>query len=154
MSSTYLDQRLKIFISYRREEVTIDFAGRLYEDLQSRGYNPIRDAEDFTPGNFLSDDITNTITSCDVMIIIVSQKYSQSDWCYKELALACAKDKKLIIIRRQTDRECNISPRVQFYLNGHYFLECIRDEDYENTFAKVLRTLGQVNNIANMYIVY
>ena len=136
-----VSHKLKIFISYGREDITNDFAIKLYEDLKTKGYEPILDAKNFIAGEQLSEVIANKIADCHVMLVILSEKYSKSDWCRAELAFANKQKKKLIIVRRQN---CDVSNEVQFILGNGLYLSFIGNDSYEKEFAKLLRALEKV----------
>lgn len=83
-----MERELKVFISYGREDVTNAFAEKLHGDLASRGYNPTLDVKDFRVGVLLAEVIGNKIVDCEIMVVILSKKYSESTWCTDELTLA------------------------------------------------------------------
>jgi len=144
------NQKLKLFISYGREEVTNSFAVKLYKDLKSKNYEPTLDVIDFLAGESLSYTIADKIANCDVMIIILSKKYSQSKWCRKELNFADKKDKKMLLIKRE--EECNVSNQVEFIIEDWLYLRFITDEEYEKNFKKLIEALEKVSNHTNKLI--
>ena len=137
-------QKLKLFISYGREEVTNKFAERLHEDLENKGYEPTLDAKDFEIGDSLSGVISEGIAKCDAMIVILSKKYSKSQWCRKEILFAKNRNKKLFIIKRE--EECNLSDQMDFQLEDSLYLSIIQDEKYDDEIAKLMKALEKVNN--------
>lgn len=140
---TLMNQKLKLFISYGREDITNSFAERLYEDLKSKGYEPILDVKDFILGNSLSDSISEGIAKCDIMILILSQKYSKSQWCIDELTFARKKARKIIIIKRQ--EECELSNEVNFQMRNDLYLAVTRDEEYNDKLPQLIKALEEVN---------
>ena len=141
-STLTIGRKLKLFISYGREEVTNKFAERLHEHLESKGYEPTLDAKNFEIGDSLSDVISEGIANCDAMIVILSKKYSKSPWCNNELKFAKKKSKKLFIIKRE--EECNLSDQVDYQIGDDLYLSIIRDEEYTDEIAKLMKALEKV----------
>lgn len=139
LQTPIVGQKLKLFISYGREEITNDFAERLHEYLKSEGYEPTLDAKDFLIGDSLSQVISGGIANCDAMIIILSQKYSTSQWCIDELKFAKQENKKLFIIKRQED--CNLSVQVKYQIGDGLYLKIIGDDEYDDKFDELNRAL-------------
>ena len=135
---------MKLFISYGREEVTNRFAERLHKDLENKGYEPTLDAKDFEIGDSLSDVISERIANCDAMIVILSKKYSKSQWCNGEIIFAKKKNKKLFIIKRE--EECNLSDQMEYHIEDSLYLSIIQDEKYDDEIAKLMKALEKVNN--------
>lgn len=138
------DRKLKLFISYGREEVTIEFAKKLHEYLKYQGYEPTLDTEDFLVGDSLSDVISTGIANCDAMILILSQKYSKSQWCKDELKFAKKKNKKFFIIMRQ--KNCDDFDQVDFQIGDDIYLPIIGDDEYDEKFAVLNKSLLKVIN--------
>ena len=134
-------QNLKIFISYGREDITNSFAERLYEDLKRTGYTPILDAKDFLLGDSLPARIAGEIAKSDIMILILSRKYSKSQWCSDELNFARKRDKNVIIIKRQ--EECDLSDEIDFLMRNDLYLAITKDEEYKDKFLQLIKTLGR-----------
>ena len=122
--------------------VTNKFAERLHKDLESRGYEPTLDAKNFEIGDSLSVSISEGIGKCDAMIVILSKKYSKSSWCNDELKFAKKKSKKLFIIKRE--EECNLSDQVDYQIGDGLYLTIIRDEEYTDEIAKLMKALEKV----------
>ena len=136
-------RKLKLFISYGREEVTITFAKRLHGDLENKGYEPTLDTESFEIGDSLSDVISQGIANCDAMIVILSKKYSKSSWCNDELEFAKKRNKKIFIIKREED--CDLSNLVDYQIGNSLYLPVTQDEEYDEKIAKLMRALEKVN---------
>ena len=134
-------QKLKVFISYGREEITNKFAVTLHGDLTSNGYECTLDVKDFKADDSLSGVISDKIDGCDAFIIILSKKYSQSDWYRAELVYAKDQKKKLIVIKRE---ECVISSQVQFLIEDRLYFSFINDEEYNKNLIKLLGGLEKV----------
>ena len=137
-----VDRKMQLFISYGREEITKDFAKTLHEYLKNNGYEPTLDAKDFLIGDSLSNVISTGIANCDAMIVILSPRYSTSQWCNDELIFAKQKNKKLFIIKRQED--CNLSDQVEYQIGDVLYLKIIGDNEYDEKFAELNRALVQV----------
>ena len=133
--------KLKLFISFGREVITIQFANTLHTDLSNNGYEVFLDEKRIEGGDHLSYELSKGIAECDAMIVILSEKYSKSNWCRKELIFADEKDKKLILIKRQ---ECNISDQIKFTIEDRKWISFINDEEYSDSFAKLITSLEKV----------
>ena len=131
---------LKLFISYRRED-TSTFATRLYEDLWVNGYDVFFDVQSITGADCLNDAISSAIEKCDVMIVILSETYSNSDWCRKELKFAAKKKKKWVIIKR-LEGEC--SSLVEFIIEDQLWISFVKEEEYYAKFVKLIDALTKV----------
>ena len=138
---TQTGRQLKIFISYGREDITNEFAMLLYDTLKTHNYEPVLDVKDFVASVSLSKVISDKIASSDVMIVILSKKYSQSDWCSNELIFAKQKDKKLVVLKRE---ECANSDQINFLLSDLLYLRFITDDEYVDNLQKLIRALEQV----------
>ena len=146
-------QKLKVLISYCREEVTDKFAETLHEDLTTNGYECTLDAKDVITGASVSlDVVADKIAGCDAFIVIFSQKSSQSEWCHIELAYAnpYIGQKKLIVIKRQ---ECDILSWMQLLLEDWLYLPFIKDEEYDESLKKLIRALEEVCMYIYSYMV-
>ena len=130
--------KLKIFISYGREDITNEFAVGLHEILKSYNYEPVLDVKDFIAGESLSGTISSEIASSDVMIVILSKKYSHSTWCTDELIFAKGKGKKIILLKRE---ECDISDQIKFLLGDRLYLKFITDEECKDNLQKLITAL-------------
>ena len=139
-------QKLKVLISYGREEVIDKFAETLHGDLTTNGYECTLDAKDVCTGVSVSDVVSDKIADCDAFIVVFSQKSSQSEWCRAELAYAKTRKKKLIVIKRQ---ELGFLSRLQFLFEDWFYLwslqlSFIKDEEYDESFRELIRALEEV----------
>ena len=141
MQPSMTNQKLKLFISYGREDITNDFAEKLYGDLNEYGCEPVLDVKDFIAGQSLSEMISTKKANCDVIIVILSKKYSKSDWCVGELTLAKDKQKEMILIKHE---ECDISDQVKFLMGDRLYLKFITDQECEKNFDKLITALEKV----------
>ena len=130
---------LNLFISYRRED-TSTFATKLYGDLRVNGYDVFFDVQSITGADCLNDAISSAIEKCDVMIVILSETYSNSDWCRKELKFA-AKKKKWVIIKR-LEGEC--SSVVEFIIKDQLWISFMNEEEYDVKFIELTAALEKV----------
>ena len=138
-----VSRKLKLFISYGREEVTNTFAKRLHGDLENKGYQPTLDAKSFEIGDSLSHVISQGIANCDAMIVILSKKYSKSSWCNDELIFAKKRNKKIFIIK--CEKECNLSDQVDYQIGDSLYLSVTQDEEYDEEIVKLMKALEKVN---------
>ena len=133
--------KLKLFISYGREEITNAFADRLHDDLRKQGWIVFLDKHKITWGCHISDTIASDIEKCDAMIIIFTKKYNNSEWCRKELELASTTKKKLFPLRRQ---DIPYPPLVNFHLGGLRWLDVFTDDSYDAVLKEIVETFKKV----------
>ena len=80
----------KIFISYRRNEST-SIAIQLYEALESYNYDVFLDTHTIGKGEPFQDELWHRMTDCDVILLLNTPKFLESEWCEKEIAEASVK---------------------------------------------------------------
>lgn len=80
----------KIFISYRRKEST-SVAIQLFEALESHNFDVFLDTHSIEKGESVQDELWHRMTDCDVIVLLNTPGFLESDWCKEELAEAGAK---------------------------------------------------------------
>ena len=90
----------KIFISYKDDKTSIDFARDLTEKLQEEGdidevFN-FKAEKQLPPGVDWLNYIRKHIGDCDVLIAVITREYLQSDMCCKEFIGAFYSNKVII----------------------------------------------------------
>ena len=133
--------KLKLFISYGREEITNDFAVRLLNDLKKKGWEVFLDVDEIPCGANISRKIADAIDACHGMIIIFTEKYGNSEWCKKELEHASSKKKKLFPLRREN---VSYSPLLEFQVGSLRWLDVYRDDQYDGVRKELIETLEKV----------
>ncbi|MDJ1498409.1 toll/interleukin-1 receptor domain-containing protein [Cytophagaceae bacterium DM2B3-1] len=80
----------KVFISYKRDEST-SVAIQLYEALEKYNFDVFLDTHSIKPGEPFQDELWHRMTDCDVIVILNTPKFLESNWCKEEIAEANVK---------------------------------------------------------------
>lgn len=80
----------KIFISYKRSKST-SIAIQLFEALESHNFDVFLDTHSIQKGEPFQDELWHRMTDCDVIIVLNTPGFLESQWCKEELAEAAAK---------------------------------------------------------------
>jgi len=80
----------KVFISYRRCEST-SVAIQLYEALERCNFDVFLDTHSIKQGEPFQDELWHRMTDCDVIVLLNTPQFLESEWCEKEIAEASAK---------------------------------------------------------------
>lgn len=80
----------KIFISYKRDEST-SVAIQLYEALEKCNFDVFLDTHSIKQGEPFQDELWHRMTDCDVILLLNTPKFLESQWCEKEIAEANVK---------------------------------------------------------------
>lgn len=80
----------KIFISYKRDEST-SVAIQLYEALEKNNFDVFLDTHSIKQGEPFQDELWHRMTDCDVILLLNTPKFLESEWCEKEIAEASVK---------------------------------------------------------------
>ena len=80
----------KIFISYRRAEST-SVAIQLYEVLEGHNFDVFLDTHSIQKGEPFQDELWHRMTDCDVIVLLNTPGFLESQWCKEEFAEASAK---------------------------------------------------------------
>ena len=80
----------KIFISYKRDEST-SIAIQLYEALEKNNFDVFLDTHSIKQGEPFQDELWHRMTDCDVILLLNTPKFLESEWCEKEIAEASVK---------------------------------------------------------------
>ena len=83
-SFTPQSKNFDVFLSFREEDTRYGFTGHLYNALHQKGINSYID-DDLQRGEEISVELLKTIESSKILIIIFSQNYASSIWCFDEL---------------------------------------------------------------------
>ncbi|PUV24161.1 toll/interleukin-1 receptor domain-containing protein [Sphingobacterium athyrii] len=80
----------KVFISYKRDEST-SVAIQLYEALENNNFDVFLDTHSIKQGEPFQDELWHRMTDCDVILLLNTPKFIESEWCEKEIAEASVK---------------------------------------------------------------
>jgi hypothetical protein len=80
----------KVFVSYKRDEST-SVAIQLYEALEKNNFDVFLDTHSIKQGEPFQDELWHRMTDCDVIILLNTPKFLESEWCEKEIAEASVK---------------------------------------------------------------
>lgn len=80
----------KVFISYKRDESS-SVAIQLYEALEKNNFDVFLDTHSIKQGEPFQEELWHRMTDCDVIILLNTPKFLESEWCEKEIAEASVK---------------------------------------------------------------
>lgn len=121
----------KIFISYKRNEST-SVAIQLYEALEAQNFDVFLDTHSIGKGEPFQDELWNRMTDCDVILLLNTPQFLESNWCKEEFAEAGAKQIGIVQLVwpnhqiRKIDQSSHISYPIQ--LVDHNFIDRIYND--------------------------
>jgi len=77
----------KIFISYRRTQSS-NVAIQLYEALEANNFDVFLDTHSVDKGEEFQEELWHRMTDCDVILMLNTKEFLNSEWCNKELEKA------------------------------------------------------------------
>ena len=80
----------RVFISYKRSQST-SVAIQLFEALEKNNFDVFLDTHSIKQGEPFQDELWHRMTDCDVILLLNTSKFLESEWCEKEIAEASAK---------------------------------------------------------------
>jgi hypothetical protein len=80
----------KVFISYKRDEST-SVAIQLYEALEKNNFDVFLDTHSIKQGEPFQEELWHRMTDCDVIVLLNTPRFLESEWCEKEIAEASVK---------------------------------------------------------------
>lgn len=80
----------RLFLSYRRSEST-STAIQLYEQLEKKGFDVFLDTHSIRPGEPFQEELWQRMADTDIIVILNTPKFLESEWCADELAEANTK---------------------------------------------------------------
>ncbi|WP_261511551.1 toll/interleukin-1 receptor domain-containing protein [Chryseobacterium paludis] len=80
----------KVFISYKRNEST-SVAIQLYEALEKHNFDVFLDTHAIKQGEPFQEELWHRMTDCDVIVVLNTPGFMESEWCEKEIAEASVK---------------------------------------------------------------
>ena len=98
-SSSTVQWKYDVFISFRGEDTRNNFMDHLYNALTGKGINTFRD-EKLERGKPISLELLKAIEQSRSTVVILSKDYASSHWCLDELAkiIACKEDMGMIVL--------------------------------------------------------
>ncbi len=92
-------EKYGVFISYRHEDWAL--AGRIYDYLEVRGFQPFLDTNSLRQGNF-HDALGYHITQAPYFLCLLTkhtfQTISADDWIFKEIKTALSSDSEILLL--------------------------------------------------------
>jgi len=85
-----LRRKRKLFISYRRSDAR-EIAIQLYGYFESLNYNVFLDTHSVPKGTIFQEYLWHEISDSDIVLLLDTHDFLQSEWCDKELSFASAK---------------------------------------------------------------
>lgn len=82
-----LRKNRKIFISYKRTESS-NVAIQLYEALERNNFDVFIDTHSIDKGEEFQEELWHRMTDCDVILMLNTKHFLESDWCGQELEKA------------------------------------------------------------------
>ncbi|KAK0571492.1 hypothetical protein LWI29_017060 [Acer saccharum] len=83
-STTTLQEKYDVFLSFRGEDTRDGFTNNLYEALSGKKIKTFMD-DQLTRGDIISQALTEAIEESKISVIIFSKDYASSKWCLREL---------------------------------------------------------------------
>jgi hypothetical protein len=77
----------RLFISYRRTEAR-EAAVQLHDQMAARGFQVFLDTHSIRPGRVFQDDLWQSLTDSDVMVMLDTATYFESKWTREEFGRA------------------------------------------------------------------
>lgn len=104
----------RIFISYKRKD-SRSIALQLYDELQARNFNTFIDTHVIPPAKKMQDSIWHNLADSDVVILLDSPKFKESEWTMLERAQANATSIQILHVLWPTIVEDAGSGLSEFY---------------------------------------
>lgn len=124
LESLYLlRQSRRLFISYRRKEST-SIATQLYEKLEKSGFDVFLDTHSIRPGDPFQEELWHRMTDTDVIVLLNTKGFLNSEWTKKEISEASAMSIGIFqIIWPDHDAERYTQLTEQYKLNENNFID-------------------------------
>ena len=96
-SFTHQYKNFDVFLSFRGEDTRYGFTGHLYNALSRQGIHTFID-DKIPRGEQISAELIKTIESSMISIIVFSENFASSTWCFDELVkiVECMKNDQLV----------------------------------------------------------
>lgn len=139
----------KVFVSYKRDEST-SVAIQLYEALEKNNFDVFLDTHSIKQGEPFQEELWHRMSDCDVIVILNTPKFLQSEWCEKEIAEASVKQIGVIqLVWPNHNLEKMAEVCFPFNLKPEDFIDNIYTDKSLSKFndEKVLQIVQQVESL-------
>lgn len=124
---------MSVFLSYSFQDQVN--ARKLAADLKHNGIEVWQAQDNLIPGDSIIEKTSTAIENSDVVIVLISQNSSKSEWTRSELALAIAGKKHIIPVILEKD--VSLPP----FLRDSNYLDLSKEQDYANSINKLIAAL-------------
>ena len=99
-SSSTLQWKYDVFLSFRGVDTRKGFTSHLYAALEERGIHTFKDDTELEAGKSISSELLKAIEESKFSIVILSEDYASSTWCLDELAkiISCSNKTGMIVL--------------------------------------------------------
>ena len=130
--------RIRIFFSYARADGET-LANRLYDDLKQNGFEVWLDTRDIPPGSSWPREIEKALGVADVVLIILTPGFCESDTCLNEVVTAYALRKQVIPLLAV------VSSPIPFLLRSRHHIDFSAESDYSRRLKELLAALQRAS---------
>lgn len=131
---------MRIFISHSSAEAAL--AEEICRDLESDGYSCFIAPRDIRSGHEYAEELVNGIDSCDVMLLLLSERSNGSPHVLREVERAVSKNKSIIVYKLE---EFELSKSMEYFLMTHQWLERKPGRERSDILAAVERFSSERN---------
>lgn len=126
---------MSIFLSYSRRDS--ELVNRLYDDLQSRGFDVWMDRNAIEAGSLWRTSIVEGIQTCRIFLLVVSAASQKSTNVAKEVSLAESNGKPILPLKVDGTP---IQPDFSYSLAGIQFID-MTQKGYDNSFLEIINVI-------------
>ncbi|MDG4551869.1 MAG: toll/interleukin-1 receptor domain-containing protein [Candidatus Contendobacter sp.] len=130
---------MKIFISYNHQDK--EFVRRLSSDLRKGGFSVWLDEDVIFAGEIWADKIADALDHSDVILVVLSENSSNSNFQSSEIAYALASQRKNPA-KRVIPIVINRKAELPFFLKDIVYADFSNPEDYSECFRQLGNTLS------------
>ena len=131
---------MRIFISHSSAEAAL--AEEICRDLEGSGYGCFIAPRDIRSGHEYAEELVNGIDSCDVMLLLLSERSNGSPHVLREVERAVSKNKSIIVYKLE---EFELSKSMEYFLMTHQWLEHKPGRERSDILAAVERFSSERN---------
>ncbi len=132
LSYSYVDKEIAEKISHVLEEQFHRLSKYRFEIIT---------ADSIPFGNDMNATMRENMLKSDIVIIIVSSAYLQSEWCLKEFAAISNRDKKIIPVVTETFSDLAKLPKDISNIKALSLRNCTSEEDFSRAILKLAKDL-------------
>ena len=152
LSSSTVQWKYDVFISFRGEDTRNNFMDHLYNALRVKGINTFRDDEKLERGKPISLELLKAIEESRFAVVILSKDYASSPWCLDELVkiIACKEDMgKIVLPVFHYVEPSDVRKQMGTFAQAFVIHE---EKENKERVEKWRDALGQVGNLAGWHI--